>query len=62
MLNGPGEARDADMGISLPGKGENPAAPVFADGGKWKILRGENLQEQFLACIDEYAAVHFAQK
>ena len=62
VVNGPGEARDANMGISLPGKGEHPAAPVFADGDKWKTLRGEDLQKQFLACIDEYVEAHFAPK
>ncbi|MDO5297593.1 MAG: flavodoxin-dependent (E)-4-hydroxy-3-methylbut-2-enyl-diphosphate synthase [bacterium] len=56
VVNGPGEARDANLGISLPGKGENPAAPVFANGSKWKTLRGDNLREQFLACIDEYVS------
>ncbi|MBQ7568703.1 flavodoxin-dependent (E)-4-hydroxy-3-methylbut-2-enyl-diphosphate synthase, partial [bacterium] len=60
VVNGPGEARDAHMGISLPGKGETPMAPVFADGCKWKTLRGEDLGRQFEDCIDEYVAAHFA--
>lgn len=62
VVNGPGEAREAHMGISLPGKGETPAAPVFADGQKWKILRGENLEGQFLECVEEYVAAHFAKR
>lgn len=61
VVNGPGEARDAHMGISLPGKGENPVAPVFVDGAKWKILRGDDLEGQFMACIDEYVATHMAK-
>ncbi len=61
VVNGPGEARDAHLGISLPGKGEQPAAPVFADGKKWKTLRGQDLEQQFLQCINEYVASHWAQ-
>ena len=61
VVNGPGEARDAHLGISLPGKGEQPAAPVFADGKKWQTLRGDNLREQFLELIDAYVAEHWAK-
>jgi (E)-4-hydroxy-3-methylbut-2-enyl-diphosphate synthase len=54
VVNGPGESRHADIGISLPGTGEAPAAPVFVDGHKSVTLRGENIAAEFVALIDEY--------
>ena len=56
IVNGPGESKHADIGISLPGTGEVPAAPVFIDGKKVKTLRGENLAEQFKQIIADYVA------
>ena len=56
IVNGPGESKHADIGISLPGTGEAPAAPVFVDGKKVATLRGENLAEQFRAMVEEYVA------
>jgi (E)-4-hydroxy-3-methylbut-2-enyl-diphosphate synthase len=56
IVNGPGESRHADIGISLPGTGEVPAAPVFIDGRKVRTLRGENLAEQFKDIIADYVA------
>ena len=56
IVNGPGESKHADIGISLPGTGEVPAAPVFIDGKKAKILRGENLSGQFKAIVEDYVA------
>ena len=56
IVNGPGESRHADIGISLPGTGEIPAAPVYVDGRKVKTLRGENLAEQFRDIIEDYIA------
>ncbi len=54
VVNGPGESRHADIGISLPGTGEAPAAPVFVDGEKAVTLRGENIAREFVALIDGY--------
>ena len=56
IVNGPGESRHADIGISLPGTGEAPAAPVFIDGQKAMTLRGEHIADEFVAVIDEYVA------
>lgn len=54
VVNGPGESRHANIGISLPGTGEAPAAPVFIDGEKAMTLRGENIAQEFIALIDDY--------
>jgi (E)-4-hydroxy-3-methylbut-2-enyl-diphosphate synthase len=62
IVNGPGESRHADFGISLPGSGETPACPVFADGQQVATLRGDAdaLAGQFLDLLDEYVAARFA--
>ncbi len=54
IVNGPGESRHANIGISLPGTGEAPAAPVFVDGEKTVTLRGENIAAEFVTLIDAY--------
>ena len=54
IVNGPGESKHADIGISLPGTGEAPAAPVFIDGQKSVTLRGDNIAQEFVALIDDY--------
>jgi (E)-4-hydroxy-3-methylbut-2-enyl-diphosphate synthase len=54
VVNGPGESRHANIGISLPGTGEAPSAPVFEDGEKTVTLRGENIANEFVALIDSY--------
>jgi (E)-4-hydroxy-3-methylbut-2-enyl-diphosphate synthase len=54
IVNGPGESKHADIGISLPGTGEAPAAPVFIDGKKAVTLRGENIAEEFEALVQSY--------
>ncbi len=59
IVNGPGESRHANIGISLPGTGETPAAPVFVDGKKTVTLRGENIAREFVALIDDYVASHY---
>ena len=59
IVNGPGESKHADIGISLPGTGENPAAPVFVDGKKVKTLRGPNIAADFEAMVDAYIANRF---
>ncbi|MGD3441635.1 flavodoxin-dependent (E)-4-hydroxy-3-methylbut-2-enyl-diphosphate synthase [Xanthomonas citri pv. citri] len=54
VVNGPGESRHANIGISLPGTGEAPSAPVFIDGEKSVTLRGENIAYEFIELIDQY--------
>lgn len=54
VVNGPGESKHADIGISLPGTGESPAAPVFVDGQKYKILRGDNIAREFIEIVEAY--------
>ncbi|WP_296654995.1 flavodoxin-dependent (E)-4-hydroxy-3-methylbut-2-enyl-diphosphate synthase [Paraburkholderia sp.] len=54
IVNGPGESKHANIGISLPGSGENPAAPVFIDGEKVKTLRGEHIAEEFQKIVSDY--------
>ncbi len=54
IVNGPGESKHANIGISLPGTGESPAAPVFVDGVKVKTLRGDNIAEEFQVIVDDY--------
>ncbi len=59
IVNGPGESKHADIGISLPGTGETPAAPVFIDGDKAMTLRGEGIAEEFVRIVDDYVAKRF---
>ncbi len=59
VVNGPGESRHANIGISLPGTGEAPAAPVFEDGQKTVTLRGENIAGEFVGLIDAYVERHY---
>jgi (E)-4-hydroxy-3-methylbut-2-enyl-diphosphate synthase len=54
IVNGPGESKHADIGISLPGTGETPAAPVFVDGKKFRTLRGPNIASEFKAMVIDY--------
>jgi (E)-4-hydroxy-3-methylbut-2-enyl-diphosphate synthase len=61
VVNGPGESRHANIGISLPGTGEAPAAPVFVDGEKTVTLRGETITQEFIQIIDDYVAKKFAR-
>ncbi|PKM08595.1 MAG: 4-hydroxy-3-methylbut-2-en-1-yl diphosphate synthase [Gammaproteobacteria bacterium HGW-Gammaproteobacteria-4] len=62
VVNGPGESRHANIGISLPGTGEAPAAPVFVDGEKTVTLRGDHITESFIALIDNYVQSHYQSK
>ncbi len=59
IVNGPGESKHADIGISLPGTGEQPVAPVFVDGKKVATLRGATLTEDFKAMVEAYVANRF---
>ena len=56
IVNGPGESKHADIGISLPGTGEAPSAPVFIDGKKAMTLRGPNIAAEFKAIVEDYVA------
>jgi len=56
IVNGPGESKHANIGISLPGTGELPSAPVYVDGQKVKTLRGENIAQQFQTIVEDYVA------
>lgn len=62
VVNGPGESKHADIGISLPGTGEAPVAPVFIDGEKALILRGDNIAQEFQRIVDDYVANKYAAK
>jgi (E)-4-hydroxy-3-methylbut-2-enyl-diphosphate synthase len=59
IVNGPGESRAADIGISLPGTGEQPRAPVYVDGEKVRTLEGPTLAEDFIAMVEDYVAARF---
>ena len=61
IVNGPGESRHANIGISLPGTGEAPSAPVFIDGEKAMTLRGENIAQEFVAVIDDYVEKRYVR-
>jgi len=62
IVNGPGESKYADIGISLPGTGEEPAAPVFIDGEKTMTLRGPNIAEEFQKIVDDYVDSHYKRR
>ncbi len=62
VVNGPGESRHADIGISLPGTFEEPKAPVYVDGRLLRTLRGERLVEEFLEILEEYVQTRYAAK
>jgi len=61
IVNGPGESKHADIGISLPGTGEAPAAPVFIDGEKALTLRGDNIANEFHQLVETYIEKRFGQ-
>lgn len=60
IVNGPGESKHANIGISLPGTGESPAAPVFIDGVKAMTLRGDNIAKEFQAIVLKYVQDHYS--
>jgi (E)-4-hydroxy-3-methylbut-2-enyl-diphosphate synthase len=62
VVNGPGESKHANIGISLPGAGEQPSAPVFIDGKKTVTLRGENIAAEFQEIVDGYVSNKYAAK
>ncbi len=61
VVNGPGESKHADIGISLPGTGEAPSAPVFIDGKKVMTLKGDNIANDFRQIVDEYVEKRYAK-
>ncbi len=59
VVNGPGESKHANIGISLPGTGEQPSAPVFVDGEKYATLKGDRIAEEFQVIVEEYVRTHY---
>jgi len=59
VVNGPGESKHANIGISLPGTFEEPKAPVFVDGRLVVTLKGDNIVPEFLAILEEYVATRY---
>ena len=59
VVNGPGESKHANIGISLPGTGEKPVAPVYVDGIKTVTLKGDNIAEEFQQIVDDYVESHY---
>ncbi|PSJ17352.1 flavodoxin-dependent (E)-4-hydroxy-3-methylbut-2-enyl-diphosphate synthase [Nitrosomonas supralitoralis] len=62
VVNGPGESKHANIGISLPGSGETPVAPVFVDGQKTVTLKGDNIANEFRAIVDQYVSEKYPRK
>jgi len=62
VVNGPGESKHANLGISLPGTFEEPKAPVYVDGRLMTTLRGDKIVEEFITILDEYVDSHYASK
>jgi (E)-4-hydroxy-3-methylbut-2-enyl-diphosphate synthase len=60
VVNGPGESKHANIGISLPGTGETPVAPVFVDGQRTVTLKGERIAEEFQAIVESYVKTKYA--
>jgi len=61
VVNGPGESKHANIGISLPGTGESPSAPVYVDGEKSVTLKGDDIAGQFIALVDDYVKQHYSE-
>ena len=61
IVNGPGESKHADIGISLPGTGESPVAPVFIDGKKAHTLRGDTIAKDFQGIVEDYVAKRYGE-
>ncbi|MDH3635089.1 MAG: flavodoxin-dependent (E)-4-hydroxy-3-methylbut-2-enyl-diphosphate synthase [Gammaproteobacteria bacterium] len=59
VVNGPGESKHANIGISLPGTGENPVAPVYQDGQKTVTLKGDNIADEFIGLVKDYVESHY---
>jgi (E)-4-hydroxy-3-methylbut-2-enyl-diphosphate synthase len=61
IVNGPGESKHADIGISLPGTGEDPKAPVYMDGKHLKTLKGPHIAQEFMEILDEYVSERYGK-
>ena len=61
VVNGPGESRHANIGISLPGTGEVPAAPVYVDGERTVTLKGEHIAKEFQVIVEQYVRRRYGQ-
>ena len=61
VVNGPGESKHADIGISLPGTNELPVAPVYVDGEKTVTLKGDRIAEEFQAIVETYVQTNYAE-
>ncbi len=59
VVNGPGESRHANIGISLPGASESPIAPVYVDGKEFKTLKGDHIKEEFIAILEDYIQARY---
>lgn len=62
VVNGPGESKHANLGISLPGTGEEPRAPVYLDGRMFKTLQGSAIVPEFKRILDDYIASHYSNE
>src|SRR4030095_12894590 len=62
VVNAPGESTHANIGISLPGTGERPVAPVYIDGEKGPTLKGDRIAEEFQSMVEDYVAKTYARK
>ena len=60
VVNGPGESKHANIGISLPGSGENPVAPVYIDGVKTVTLKGDNIAAEFQVLVEQYVQRNYS--
>jgi (E)-4-hydroxy-3-methylbut-2-enyl-diphosphate synthase len=61
VVNGPGDSKLANIGISLPGTGETPVAPVFVDGEKTVTLKGDHIAQEFQAIVEKYVQKNYAE-
>jgi (E)-4-hydroxy-3-methylbut-2-enyl-diphosphate synthase len=62
VVNGPGESKQANIGISLPGTGERPVAPVYEDGEKTVTLKGDHIAEEFQQLVEQYVARSYPRR
>ena len=62
VVNGPGESKHANLGISLPGTFEEPKAPVYVDGRLFTTLNGDHIVAEFITILDEYVDSHYAAR
>jgi (E)-4-hydroxy-3-methylbut-2-enyl-diphosphate synthase len=62
VVNGPGESKHSNIGISLPGTGEDPVAPVYEDGVKTVTLKGDRIAEEFQTLVERYVDSHYGRK